>query len=126
MNERDAENRVGDGPGPREIPLPGGGVLRGGGASSATDEAPSVEPRFAEIVQPFWLMALVALGVVPNPDTEQTLVDLRRASESIAVLELLREKTRGRLDEGEQRLLDQAIYELKMQFVGLQDRSGRS
>ncbi|NJN65111.1 MAG: DUF1844 domain-containing protein [Acidobacteria bacterium] len=114
------ENRGGRGSG--EIPLPGGGVLRT--PAETEHDFGSTEVRFADVVQPFWLMALVALGVVPHPDSGQPQIDLARAREAIAVLELLRAKTSGHLDDAEQRLLDQALYELRMNYLGAQDRSG--
>jgi hypothetical protein len=102
------------------VELPGGGVLR--------EPAPPAEPElpvsFADLVQPFWLMGLAGLGVLPDPQTNQPSVDLARARAAIETLELLRERTEGHREVDETRLLDQALYELKMQFVGLKERAG--
>ena len=94
-----------------EISLPGGGVLR-----SSADSDREIPVSFADIVQPFWLMGLASLGVVPHPDSNSTTVDLPRAKAAVETLELLRARTEGRLEESEQRVLDQAIYELQMQL----------
>lgn len=60
--------------------------------------------------------AYVHLGDQPGPDgqTEQSL-DLAR--QDIDLLGLLQEKTKGNLTGDEERLLDQALYELRMRFV---------
>jgi len=111
-------------PGRREIPLAGGGVLRAGERAEEPHPGAAALPvGFGDLVRPFWLMGLASLGVVPDPERGEPVVDLARARAAIETLELLREKTRGHLDEQESRMLEQSLYELKMQYVGARDRA---
>ncbi len=100
------------------IPLPGGGVLSPG---EAAPEAP-LPVRFADLVQPFVLVGLTGLGVLPHPDTNQAEVNLNAAATAIESLELLKTKSEGNRTPEETRLLEQALYELKMQFVEARER----
>ena len=62
--------------------------------------------------------ALYQMGLAPDPETGRLAApDLSIARQSIDTLEMLREKTRGNLDEGEMRLIDSLLYELQMRFV---------
>ncbi len=107
----------------REIPLAGGGVMRGRDDSDRAPAEGAIPVGFGDLVRPFWLMGLASLGVVPDPEKGEPVVDLARARVAIETLELLREKTSGRLDEQESRMLEQSLYELKMQYVGARDRA---
>ena len=62
--------------------------------------------------------AMVALGQMPPPGaTETAPVDLETAQHLIDVLAMLEHKTRGNLDESEQRLLQSLLYELRVAYV---------
>jgi hypothetical protein len=60
--------------------------------------------------------AYVHLGDAPGPDGQPDR-DLPLARQDIDLLGLLQEKTRGNLTGEEERLLDQALYDLRMRFV---------
>jgi len=60
---------------------------------------------------------LVQLGEVPDPETGETVENLLMAKHTIDVLTMLREKTKGCLDEDELKLLDALLYELRMKYV---------
>ena len=100
-------------------PLPGGGVLQAPGAESDDIRLPV---GFADLVQPFVLVCLAGLGVLPDPDTQQPEINLRAAAAAIECLELLRAKTEQTRTPEETRFLEQALYELKMQFVEARER----
>ncbi len=61
--------------------------------------------------------ALIHLGVHQNPDTGKLTVDLVQARESIDVLALLREKTRGNLTSDEEQLYSSVLADLRLRFV---------
>ena len=67
--------------------------------------------------------AMIALGKMPAPDGEQLPLDLEAARHLIDVLGMLEHKTRGNLDESEQKLLQSLIYDLRVAFV---DASARA
>ncbi len=60
--------------------------------------------------------AYVHLGDAPNPEGGSGR-DLTLARQDIDLLGLLQEKTKGNLTGDEERLLDQALYDLRMRFV---------
>lgn len=66
--------------------------------------------------------ALLHLGEIPDPETNAKKVDLTQAKQSIDILGLIREKTKGNLTEAEQTLLDGMLGELRMRFVQLSSK----
>ena len=61
--------------------------------------------------------ALMSLGLAPAPEAENAKKDLAHAKAVIDILTMLRDKTRGNLDEVETRLMDEMLDELKLQYV---------
>lgn len=64
--------------------------------------------------------AAVHLGLVPGPDGGEPKKDLALAKQTIDILGILQEKTRGNLDEGEDKLLQSVLYDLRVQYVDAQ------
>ena len=60
---------------------------------------------------------LVQLGEVPDPETGKTDENLMMAKHTIDIITMLRDKTKGCLDEDEQKLTDALLYELRMKYV---------
>ncbi len=60
---------------------------------------------------------LIALGEIPNPETAETSVDTCFAKQTIQILEMLEEKTRGNLTEGERELIDGILFDLRFKYV---------
>ncbi len=62
--------------------------------------------------------ALIHLGDAPHPDGDKGQIpNLIMARSDIDLLELLQEKTEGNLTGSEERLLAQALYDLRMRYV---------
>jgi hypothetical protein len=61
--------------------------------------------------------ALIALGKMPGPEGEAHEVDLETARHLIDVLAMLEHKTKGNLEEAEQKLLASLIYDLRVSYV---------
>jgi hypothetical protein len=65
--------------------------------------------------------ALIHLGVAPDPDAkegaEKPKADLVLAQQSIDLLALLQEKTRGNLTPNEEGFLRNLLYQLRMRYV---------
>ncbi len=61
--------------------------------------------------------ALVHLGEIPEPQTNRTEVDLPIAKQIIDTLGMLQEKTKGNLDQDEERLLKSVLYDLRMRYI---------
>ncbi len=67
--------------------------------------------------------ALYQMGLVEDPETgRKTEPNSVLARQTIDTLEMLREKTRGNLDEDETKLFDSLLYELRMRFVEIESR----
>jgi hypothetical protein len=60
--------------------------------------------------------AYVHLGDAPDQDGSEHR-DLTLARQDIDLLGILRDKTRGNLTGGEERLLEQALYDLRLRYV---------
>jgi hypothetical protein len=62
--------------------------------------------------------ALIHLGLAPDPTSGKTPdTDLGLAQQSIDLLALLQEKTRGNLNEEEAKFLEDILFDLRMRFI---------
>ena len=61
--------------------------------------------------------AWMQLGKIKNPMTDEINLDLNAASLTIDMLSMLKEKTKGNVNDDESKILDQSISELKMNYV---------
>ena len=57
------------------------------------------------------------LGLAPNPATQKVEKNVQGAKQTIDILSILQEKTKGNLDAEESRLLENCVYDLKMNFL---------
>ena len=69
------------------------------------------------IISSFFTQALIALGEMENPIDGSRARDLEAAKFSIDLLQVLSDKTKGNLTEDEEKLLDSALYDLRMRYV---------
>jgi hypothetical protein len=92
-------------------------------ANPGVDHPPTMS--FDQIVQSVYMSAVVQLGG-STPEGQQPQVDLMGARQSIDMLEVLAEKTKGNLTEPEARLLDSALFELRMAFLEITQALARS
>ncbi len=61
--------------------------------------------------------ALFHLGELKNPQTDEAEVNLMLARQTIDIINILKEKTKGNLNEEEEMLLDDILYDLRMRYV---------
>jgi len=108
------------------------------GAASAAEDAirggprgpnPEVEPTppgaaappgpidFTTFVFSLGSSALMAMGDAPHPETGQSMENLALAKETIDLLAMLQEKTKGNLSPEEDRFLGALLYDLRLRFV---------
>lgn len=94
------------------------------------EESPSPEPQegpaeeqalppldFSSFVLSLANTALFQLGFIRSSETEDVKRDLAGARQTIDLLGLLEEKTRGNLTEAEQKILKETLFQLRMAFV---------
>jgi hypothetical protein len=74
------------------------------------------EMNFDKLVQSLYMTAALQMGAGTQPG-EQPRVDILGARQSIDMLSVLTEKTKGNLTDKEQRLLQNALFELRMMFM---------
>ena len=74
------------------------------------------EMTFDKLVQSIYMTAALQMGAGAQPG-EQPRVDILGARQSIDMLSILVEKTKGNLTDKEQRLLQNALFELRMMFM---------
>ena len=72
---------------------------------------------FAHLVIQNTNMALMFVGKVPNPETNERVFDLEAARMFIDQLEMLEVKTKGNLSREEEKLLHQSLTHLRLTFV---------
>ena len=77
---------------------------------------------FQHLIAMFQTLALQQLGKLMNPISGKLERDLQQARITIDMLEMIRMKTEGNLDDDERRLLDSVLVELQLNFV---DESNR-
>ena len=75
------------------------------------------EVTFSTFILSMASSALVQLGEVPDPGTGQKKADKLMAKHNIDLFDMLKEKTRGNLDDSEQQMLESILFELKMKYV---------
>ena len=86
-------------------------------AEAQAQQEPLPEPTFAELVNMIALQALVGLGAMAGAAGERIPPNLEIARHFIDIMKMLEGKTRGNLSAEEKRLLEAALYELRMRYV---------
>ena len=79
------------------------------------DKLPAID--FLTFVLSLSHSALVHMGDAPSPDGQPASPDLLLARQTIDLLQLLQQKTHGNLSEPEERILEQALYDLRLRYV---------
>ena len=75
------------------------------------------ELLFMQLVMMFQGMAMQQLGKVMNPMTQKVERDLGQAKNFIDLLSMLEAKTKGNLTDNEEKLLQQSLFDLRMNYV---------
>ena len=71
---------------------------------------------FEHVIQSIYLSAMIAMGAGTEPG-QKPRVDILGARQSVDMLSVLQEKTKGNLSERELRMLQNALFELRMMFL---------
>ncbi len=75
------------------------------------------DASFSFFISSLVTQALISLGEVENPFSKKREQNLDQAKFTIDTLEIIKEKTVGNLSEDETKLLDTALYDLRMRYV---------
>jgi len=80
-------------------------------------EMPFPEINFSTFIFSLNTSALLHLGEIPDPATGKQQEDLSMAKQTIDLLAMLKEKTKGNLAPDEDNLLKHILYELRLRYV---------
>ena len=64
--------------------------------------------------------AMVAMGQIPNPMTNERSVNLDHARYSIDLVDMLKQKTKGNLTDAEDTMFTELLHQLRMLFIAAQ------
>lgn len=67
--------------------------------------------------------ALVHLGVINDPGSNQPMKNLTLAKQTIDILGMLEEKTKGNLNDDEGNLLKNILHDLRLMYVKEKDKA---
>jgi hypothetical protein len=105
---RQEESPAGEENGKAETPPP---------EESLVEEGPVLELTFMNYLQSLAFSALIHLGEIPDPTSSQKAKSLPMAKQTIDLLGLLREKTKGNLTVEEDKAFEYLLYDLRMRYV---------
>ncbi|MBN2284179.1 MAG: DUF1844 domain-containing protein [Deltaproteobacteria bacterium] len=75
------------------------------------------EVNFATFILSLHTSALFHFGELPDPVTNERRKNIAAAKQTIDIVDMLKKKTQGNLEEEEQHLIDGVLYELRMRYV---------
>lgn len=88
-----------------------------------TDDPPLPSASLPMLVTTLATQAMVALGIVPDPEQDKPVVRLNQAKHLIDLLAVLEEKTKGNLASDEAEMLQDALHQLRMAYVAVKSAS---
>ena len=92
----------------------------GDGNGKTAEPARALPPMdFSTFILSLGSSAMVNLGKISAPGSDEVTIDLAAAKQIVDILGVLEEKTRGNLTDDEKRLMDQGLYECRLQYVHL-------
>jgi hypothetical protein len=75
------------------------------------------EINFSNFILSLSTSVIFHFGDMPDPVTKKAERNLAAAKQTIDMIGMLEEKTRGNLDENEKKLVTELLYELRMRYV---------
>ena len=112
--EEQATNPV-QAPAEESVPEPQPEPNAGGESEERREELPSI--NFSTFIISLSTQALMHLGEMNNPVTGTVEKDVAVAKQTIDIIGMLGEKSKGNLDETEEQLLREVLYNLRMRYV---------
>jgi hypothetical protein len=79
--------------------------------------SPLPEVNFSSFLLSLSSSILLHLGEIADPQSGEKKKDLALAKQTIDIITILKDKTKGNLTEEEQNLLEHLLYDLRMRFV---------
>jgi hypothetical protein len=114
MEEKDILSQTGEKEG-RTAPEPGD--REQGSKAKWSDNALLYEFGFSTFILSLSTSALVHLGELPDPLTNKKEVNLQLARQTISIIEMLQDKTKGNLTAEEGNLIESVLYDVRLKYV---------
>ncbi|MCP3926735.1 MAG: DUF1844 domain-containing protein [Desulfobacterales bacterium] len=80
-----------------------------------TSKMPEID--FSTFIFSLNTSVLMHLGVISQPGSDKKNIDLLSAKQTIDIMSMIQEKTKGNLTEEEAKLLINLLHELRMRYV---------
>ena len=86
-------------------------------AASEKAQEPLPEINFSTFVISLSTQALMHLGEIADPLSGKASKDIPVAKQMIDIIGMLKDKTKGNLNAGEERLTEEILFDLRMKYV---------
>jgi hypothetical protein len=90
---------------------------------SRSSAHPPSEISFSSFILGLTTQALIYMGEIPPAPGQPIQTDLSAAQQMIDILSILKQKTAGNLDVGEETMLGNALFDLRIRYVDLVKKS---
>jgi hypothetical protein len=87
------------------------------GADSSEQQAELPEINFVNFLFSISTSALIQMGEIEDPISQQTVKNLPLAKQTIDLIGMLKEKTEGNLTPEEAKLIENILFDLRMRYV---------
>jgi hypothetical protein len=84
---------------------------------ASRQDIPLPEINFTNFIFSLSTSALIQLGEIQDPLTQQQAKNLPLAKQTIDLIGMLKEKTKGNLTPDEEKLTETVLYDLRMRYV---------
>lgn len=84
---------------------------------ASRDREPFPEINFSTFVISLSTQALMHLGEIADPMSGKVSKDISVAKQMIDIIGMLQEKTKGNLNGGEDKLMEEILFDLRMKYV---------
>jgi hypothetical protein len=84
---------------------------------SPAQKGPLPEIDFNSFIFSLSTSALIQLGEIEDPFAKKSVKDLPLAKQTIDLIGMLREKTKGNLTPEEEKIMDYVLYDLRMRYI---------
>lgn len=75
------------------------------------------QPDFNIFITSLGMQAMIFMGEMANPITNETKVELSRAKYLIETISMIKDKTKGNLTTEENKLIDDMLYTLRLKYA---------
>jgi hypothetical protein len=88
-----------------------------GDSKACQEEIFSTSIAFSTFLLSLSTSVLVCLGELPDPLSNEKSTNAPLAKQTIGIIEMLKDKTKGNLNTEEERLMNDILYDLRMKYI---------